>query len=153
MRNLIKTIGTFFYSGYFPILPGTFASMVAIFLFYLMRHQILLHILFTLGLIILGLLVGSAAEEIFNQKDAKCIVIDEVAGMLLSFMFIPFDMKFVIIGFILFRLLDALKPYPADRLQKFKGGIGIMGDDLVAGLYTNIVLQFVSLRGASLMTS
>jgi len=77
----------------------------------------------------------------FNKKDAKYIVIDEVGGMLLSLMFLPFNIKFVIIAFVLFRLLDILKPYPANRIQELKGSIGIMGDDIVAGLYTNLIIS------------
>ncbi|MDP2938282.1 MAG: phosphatidylglycerophosphatase A, partial [Candidatus Omnitrophota bacterium] len=83
------------------------------------------------------------AEKIFNKKDAGCIVIDEVAGMLLALIFIPYDIKLVIMAFILFRILDALKPFPLDRLQNLTGSIGIMSDDIVAGFYTNIILQIV----------
>lgn len=78
-----------------------------------------------------------------NKKDASCIVIDEVCGMLLSLIFLPYNIKIVVLAFILFRILDALKPFPLDRLQRLKGGPGIMADDLVAGLYTNIILQIV----------
>lgn len=70
-------------------------------------------------------------------------MIDEVSGMLLSLIFIPYDIKLVIMAFILFRILDTLKPYPLDRLQNLAGSIGIMSDDIVAGLYTNIILQVV----------
>lgn len=70
-------------------------------------------------------------------------MIDEVSGMLLSLIFLPYDIKLVIIAFILFRILDTLKPYPLGRLQNLAGSIGIMSDDIVAGLYTNIILQVV----------
>jgi phosphatidylglycerophosphatase A len=129
--------------GYLPIIPGTFASIVGIFLFYLIKDSIFIYTLFTLLFILLGLLVTTEAEKIFNRKDARCIVIDEICGMLLALIFIPYDVKLVIIAFILFRVLDALKPYPAGKLQNLKGGIGIMSDDIVAGLYTNIILQLV----------
>lgn len=124
-------------------MPGTFASIVGISLFYLIKDSIFIHTLFTLSFILLGLLVSGKAEKIFKQKDAKCIVIDEISGMLLALLFIPYDVKLVIIAFVLFRILDALKPYPADRVQALSGGIGIMSDDIIAGLYTNIILQFV----------
>lgn len=91
----------------------------------------------------MGFLLSGRAEKIFNKKDAGCIVIDEVSGMLLSLIFIPYDIKLVIMAFILFRILDALKPFPSDRLQNLTGSIGIMSDDIVAGLYTNIILQVV----------
>lgn len=131
-KHMVKILSTFFYLGYLPILPGTFASIVAIFLFYLTKDSILIHALFTLLLIILGLLVTTEAEKIFNKKDARYIVIDEISGMLLAILFIPYDIRLIIIAFILFRILDALKPYPADRLQAMKGNIGVMGDDIVA---------------------
>ena len=153
MRNhIVKILSTFFYVGYLPLMPGTFASIVGVSLFYLIKDSIFIHALFTLSFILLGLLVSTKAEKIFKQKDAKCIVIDEISGMLLALLFIPYDIRWLIIAFVLFRILDALKPYPADRFQALSGGIGIMSDDIIAGLYTNIILQFV-LRLASFKTS
>jgi len=151
MRNfIIKTLSTFFYVGYLPFMPGTFASIAGILLIYLLKGSSVTYILFTLVLTILGFLISGKAEQIFNKKDAKFIVIDEVSGILLGFLFIPYDIKLIVMAFILFRILDAFKPYPSDRLQRLAGSIGIMSDDIVAGLYTNIILQvvsrFVSLR-------
>lgn len=141
-RFFIKAISTFFYLGYLPFIPGTFASIAGVFLFYLMKNNTSLHILFTLTLAILGFLVAGRAENIFGRKDARCIVIDEVSGMLLAFMFIPYEIRLVIITFFIFRILDTFKPYPAGYFQNLKGSFGIMSDDLVAGIYTNIVLHF-----------
>ncbi len=144
LRNIIiKTMATFFYVGYLPFVPGTYGSIAGVFLFYLLKDNIFLHILITGALIILGFLVSGRAEALFNKKDAKYIVIDEVAGMLLALLFIPYDIKLLIIAFILFRILDALKPYPSDALQNLKGSAGIMSDDIIAGLYVNIILQVV----------
>ena len=152
LNFIIKTLSTFFYVGYLPFIPGTFASIAAVFLFYFVKDNNFLYILLTLTLIALGFLLAGRAEKIFNKKDAGCIVIDEVSGMLLSLIFIPYDIKLVIIAFILFRILDTLKPYPLDRLQNLTGSIGIMGDDIVAGLYANAILQVV-LRLISLRAS
>lgn len=149
---IIKIISTFFYIGYLPFIPGTFASIAAIFLFYLVKDNSCVHILLTLTLIILGFIVAGRAEKIFNRKDARCIVIDEVGGMLLALIFIPYDIKLVITAFILFRILDTLKPYPSYRLENLAGSIGIMSDDIVAACYTNIILQVV-LRFVSFKTS
>lgn len=148
----IKTLSTFFYVGYLPLVPGTFASIAGIFLFYLVKDSGTIYFLLTLALLILGFLVAGRAEEIFQKKDAGCIVIDEVAGMLLALLFIPYQIKLVIIAFVIFRILDALKPYPAYTLQNLKGSLGVMSDDIIAGLYTNIILQIV-LRTASFRTS
>ena len=144
MRNfLIKTLSTFFYVGYLPLIPGTFASLVGVLIFYIARTNFLIYSCVTLCVTFSGFFVSGKAEKIFNKKDPKYIVIDEVCGMLLSLMFLPLDIKLVIIAFILFRLLDIIKPYPADIFQSLSGSIGIMGDDIVAGLYTNLILQIV----------
>jgi phosphatidylglycerophosphatase A len=139
----VKTLSTFFYLGYLPLVPGTFASLAGVFIFFLINGSTPLHIILILFLTILGFVVSSKAERIFNKKDAKYIVIDEVSGMLLALLFMPVNFKVVIIGFFLFRILDTFKPYPADRIQELKGSLGVMGDDIVAGLYTNIILQVV----------
>ena len=138
---MIKILSTFFYIGYLPLIPGTFASIAGVFLFYFLKDNLLIYIFSILFLLLIGILVGERAEEVFQRKDCPFIVIDEVLGMLLSLIFIPYDIKLVIIAFVIFRILDTLKPYPASMLQNLKGGIGIMGDDIVAGLYTNIILQ------------
>jgi phosphatidylglycerophosphatase A len=151
-KIIIKTLSTFFYVGYLPFIPGTFGSIAGVFLFYFLKDNIQAYALFVPLLIILGFLIAGRAERLFNRKDARCIVIDEVSGMLLSLIFIPYDIRLVIIGFFLFRLLDTLKPYPAGSFEELKGSMGIMGDDIVAGLYTNIILQVV-LRFASFKIS
>jgi len=149
---MIKILSTFFYIGYLPLIPGTFASITGVFLFYFLKDNLLIYIFSILFLLLIGILVGERAEEVFQRKDCPFIVIDEVLGMLLSLIFIPYDIKLVIIAFVIFRILDTLKPYPASMLQNLKGGIGIMGDDIVAGLYTNIILQ-LALRLASFKIS
>ena len=152
LEIIILALSSFFYIGYLPFIPGTFGSIAGILLFYLIKDSAVIYALFTCICIIIGFLVTGEAERILNKKDARCIVIDEVVGILLSFIFIPFDYKLVIIGFLLFRILDSLKPYPAGRLQNLKGSLGIMSDDIIAGLYTNIILQVV-LRLVSFRTS
>ena len=151
-RLFVILASTFFYVGYLPLIPGTFGSIAGLFLFYLVKNNWPFYLLVTSALITLGFLVSGEAERIFNKKDARYIVIDEVTGMLLSLAFIPYDLRLVIIAFFLFRLLDTLKPFPAGRIEGLKGGAGVMGDDIIAGLYTNIILQVV-LRFASFKTS
>jgi phosphatidylglycerophosphatase A len=142
-KFIIKITSTIFYLGYLPFIPGTFGSLAGVILFYLFKENPFIYLVISLFITILGFLVAGRAEKIFNKKDARYIVIDETSGMLLSFMFVPFDIKIVIIGFVLFRIIDALKPFPAASLQDLKGSMGVMSDDLVAGLYTNIILQIV----------
>ena len=143
LKFIIKTLSTFFYIGYLPFIPGTFASAAALVLFYFIKDNFFIYAAVTLFLTILGFLICGSAERLFAKKDHRAIVIDEVSGMLLSLAFIPHDFKLVLVAFFVFRLLDTVKPYPADRLQDLKGSAGVMGDDIVAGLYTNIMLQLV----------
>ena len=152
LNIIIKTLSTFFYVGYLPFIPGTFGSIAGAFLFYFAKDNSFIQISLTLTLIILGFLISGRAEKLFNKKDARRIVIDEVSGMLLALIFIPYDIKLVILAFILFRILDTLKPYPAARLENLPGSTGIMGDDIVAGLYANVILQ-VALRLISFRAS
>jgi phosphatidylglycerophosphatase A len=147
-----KTLSTFFYVGYLPFIPGTFGSIAGIFLYFLIKSNCAAHVLLTLILIIIGFLVSGRAEKLFNKMDPKYVVIDEVSGMLLGLLFIPYGIKLVIIAFVLFRILDTLKPFPAGRLERLHGSMGIMSDDIIAGIYTNIILQVV-LRLASFKIS
>lgn len=142
-RLFVATIVTFFYVGYLPFIPGTFGSLAGVGLIFVIKNNGSAHILFTLVLIVLGFLLTGYAEKMMNKKDARCIVIDEVCGMFVSLLFIPYDIKLVIIGFFLFRIFDSLKPFPISRLEKLHGSLGVMGDDIMAGLYTNLVLQAV----------
>lgn len=150
--GIIKAFSTFFYVGYLPLIPGTFGSIAGIILFYLIKNYSLNLGLITFIILMAGFFVAGKAERIFKKKDASFIVIDEVGGMLLGILFIPLDFKLVIIAFFLFRILDTLKPYPAGRFQSLRGSLGIMSDDIIAGLYTNIILQMV-LRLASAKAS
>ena len=151
-KFLTKIIGTFFFVGYLPLIPGTFGSLAGILIYYFIKNNLTVYLITTLILIVLGFITSQNLERDSQKRDPSCIVIDEVSGMLLSLLFIPFNLKLVIIGFLLFRLFDTLKPYPAGRLEKLRGGLGIMSDDLIAGLYTNFVLQ-VALRFTSVWIS
>ncbi|MFH0917961.1 MAG: phosphatidylglycerophosphatase A [Candidatus Omnitrophota bacterium] len=141
---LFKAVSTVFFIGYLPLVPGTFGSLAGVGLFYLLTGiSTGGYFLFILGIIALGLITSGRTEKLLNKKDPGCIVIDEVAGMLLALSFVPYDFKIIFLGFLIFRILDTLKPFPAGRLQNRQGAFGIMGDDLVAGIYTNIVLQVI----------
>ena len=153
MRNfLVRLLATFFYVGYLPLIPGTFGSLAGVLIFYLIEGNPLTYFLVTVILIVLGFVSVGQAEGLMQTKDPRYIVIDEVCGMLLSFLFIPYDIKLVMIGFLLFRTLDTLKPYPAGSFERIRGSVGIMSDDIIAGLYTNIILQVV-VRFISFKTS
>ena len=141
-KRIAMLFSTFFYIGYSPA-PGTLASLAGIFLFYLISGNAGLYLASTLFCIILGIMLSGEAERVIGKKDAHCIVIDEVSGMLISLLFLPCDIRIVVLAFFLFRILDITKPYPANNLQSLPGGLGIMADDIIAGIYTNIILQSV----------
>ncbi len=146
---LAKTIASVFFVGYLPLMPGTFGSMVGVGLFYLLKgasQPVYFSVIFCI--IVLGMITSGRVEKLLNKKDPSCIVIDEVMGMLIALSFMPHDLKIVILAFLIFRILDTLKPYPVGRIQDLRGSAGVMADDLVAGIYTNIVLQVI-LRIAS----
>jgi phosphatidylglycerophosphatase A len=141
---LVKVTSTVFFIGYLPLVPGTFGSIVGVGLFYLLKgFTQTTYFLFIFGIIFLGLITSGRMEKLLNRKDPGCIVVDEVAGMLIALSFMPYDFKIVILAFIFFRILDTLKPFPAVWLQNRHGAAGVMGDDLIAGIYTNIVLLLI----------
>lgn len=148
-KSIIKAISTSFYLGYIPFMPGTFGSLAGLLLFLLVKECGFCVVLFNILLLSAGFLASGRAEKIFGKKDSQLIVIDETAGMFLALSFLPYyDFKVFTAAFIAFRVFDIFKPYPALALQKLKGSSGVMLDDIVAGLYANIILQ-VLLRAAS----
>ena len=141
---LAKATSSVFFIGYLPLIPGTFGSLAGVGLFYLLKGATwATYFLFISGIIALGLITSGRTEKLLNKKDPGCIVIDELAGMLIALSFMPYDFKIVILAFIFFRILDTLKPFPAGWLQNRHGAVGVIGDDLVAGIYTNIVLLLI----------
>ena len=100
-----------------------------------------LHLGLTVLVAIIGFGLSARAEAIFNRKDARQIVIDDFWGMWISLLFLPYSFKLSLAGFILFRIMDGLKPYPIYKVEKLGGGLGVMGDDLLAGIFVNIILQ------------
>lgn len=144
MKKVIKLIASFFYLGYVPVAPGTIASIAALGLYFIFRNNFYFYTLLLVTLGALGFLTAGAAEKIFQEKDSSKIVIDEVAGLLLAFWGLELDLTLIITGFFLFRALDAVKAFPANKVEKLSGSCGVMGDDLIAAAYTNIVLQIVT---------
>ena len=154
MKRIIKLISTGFYLGYSPIAPGTVGSLLGVLIYLLLRELVYVYIAVTLLLFIVGFIVSEKAEEIFNEKDSPKIVIDEIASICLVYIFIKPTWLMVGFGFLLFRVFDIMKPYPAKRLEKLSGSKGIMLDDLVAACYAilgvvilNLFLEELSYSG------
>ena len=121
-------------------------------LLYGVKGMLPLQLLLAFALTAVGFMVGTTCEKMLHTKDPRAVVIDEVSGIFISFIGVPWNFKTAIFGFFVFRLLDTIKPYPAGKLQNLRGSTGIMLDDIVAGVYTNIVLQILT-RAATLTIS
>lgn len=141
MRRHIKFITSFFYIGHSPFMPGTLGSLGGLAVYFVVKDSHLLHGFAILFLFMLGVIFSAEAERIYKRKDAKMIVIDEACGMLLALFFIPYRGWVVILGFLLFRFFDIVKPPPAKRMERLTGAFGIMFDDIIAAIYTNLILQ------------
>jgi phosphatidylglycerophosphatase A len=133
-------IATALGAGYSPIAPGTAGSAVALIILWLVPFSQLGLIVFFLAVTFFGTWAAQLVETAVGDKDPGVIVIDEVAGMTLSVLVLPLTVPVLLAGFVLFRIFDVVKPYPANRLQALRGGVGVMVDDLVAGLYALLVL-------------
>ncbi|HOW42517.1 MAG TPA: phosphatidylglycerophosphatase A [Candidatus Omnitrophota bacterium] len=141
---LVKQITTFMGVGYLPLVPGTFGSAAGLGIFLSVQGQPLQVVLILAVLLALGLGFGGQAEKVFGKKDPKFVVIDEVCGMLISLLFLPrYDLQVLALAFVLFRGLDTVKIFPAGKIQDMHGAVGIIGDDVVAAVYTNAILQVV----------
>ena len=137
--SYIATIG---FLGYIPYAPGTIGSLFALALFLITDLPLYAHFSVIIIGALLGIYASSAAEKILNEKDSKKIIIDEFIGFYVSVFYLPKTFGFAIAAFLLFRFFDILKPLFISKLEKtLSNGLGIMADDILAGIYTNIVLQ------------
>lgn len=150
MEKFYKFIILFFATsigtGYFPFASGTISSLLIGFpIYWLIKENLFLYFLIILFLIVVGCFTSSKAERIFNQKDSKKITIDEVVGLLITFFGISINIKFLFLGFLINRGLDIFKPFPINKSQNFPNGIGIMADDILAGIEANVILRIISI--------
>ena len=129
--------------GYSPVAPGTVGSGVGLAVFYGVRQlnaSAAIELVILLLLIAIGIWSATEAERHFGGIDPGQVVIDEVIGMLITLAFIPVGLAGAVVGFFVFRVLDIVKPWPARRLERLPGGMGIVFDDVMAGIYGNIVM-------------
>jgi phosphatidylglycerophosphatase A len=138
-------IATGCYSGYLPKAPGTWGSLVGLLLFFLL-HTLSLEIYLSVigGIFVIGTFAAGEAEKIMDHQDPGLVVIDEIVGMLITMIAVPATPLLMVLGFVLFRIFDIWKPFPVDFVdQRFHGGLGIMLDDVVAGIYSLLILQLL----------
>lgn len=142
-RHLVLFLATGAYIGKIPIGPGTFGSLWGIPLAVaLSGMRPAVSALLTLAAIVAAIVIAGEAEKILDRKDPGAIVIDEIAGMLVTFLALPITPVNLAAGFFLFRIFDIIKPFPARSFERgFSGGAGVVLDDVAAGVYANIVLR------------
>lgn len=130
------------YSGRFPVAPGTAGTVVGVLLYLAMKDLAPLAYLSICVLIFFaGIWAAGRSEVLLGRKDSPSIVIDEIAGYLIAMFLVPTGWGFVAAGFLLFRIFDIVKPWPLKRFEKAPSGLGVMLDDIGAGIYTNLLLQ------------
>ena len=135
-------IATALGAGYAPFAPGTVGSAVGLALWLLLPNILWMQVAAIVAASVAGAWAGNVAEAHFGKKDPGHVVIDEVAGMMVTVLLVPIPgVVWPIVAFLLFRASDIVKPYPANRLEGLPGGIGIMADDLLAGVYANLALR------------
>jgi phosphatidylglycerophosphatase A len=143
-EKLVTLLATGCYTGYFPFAPATFSTLVLGIPVCLLvsRLSIYWYALLLLLITVLAVRLSDTAEKIFQKKDCSSIVIDELAGFLITMFMVQPGFITVMLGFFLFRFFDIVKPPPANFFNKRKrGGLDVVLDDVFAGIYANLVLQ------------
>ena len=135
-----KIIATGFFTGYSPIAPGTAGSLIAVLIYWVFINSnfqllILSAIFFAIGVI------TSGEFEKRDGHDPSIVVVDEIVGMWVALLFVQKEIGTVLFSFFVFRIMDVIKPPPAKNFDRMNGGIGIMMDDVVAGVYANVLTQ------------
>jgi len=148
---LIATVG---YVGYAPIAPGTAGSAAGLALFFLLRATglVWLEPIAAVALFAIGAWAGNIAERYFGGIDPGPVVIDEVLGMIVTLMFVPVSWLGAVAGFLVFRVLDVVKPWPARQMESLHGGVGVMADDAMAAVYGNAVMWLLVWYGPAWLT-
>jgi phosphatidylglycerophosphatase A len=142
MTALAVLIATAGGAGRVPIAPGTAGSAVGLAIYLLTRHMPeLWQIGLCLGISAIGVWSSHVAVRHFASKDPGPVVVDEVAGQLLTCLLIPLSAAGAVLGFVIFRIFDIIKPWPANRFEALPGGWGVMADDLMAAVYGHAVLR------------
>jgi phosphatidylglycerophosphatase A len=143
MRRLAVFVCSFGYIGFFPVAPGTVGSAAGVAVYLAARSVAVpyLELILIVAFAAAGIILTRPCEEDLRCIDPGPIVIDEVMGMLITLFMIPVGWLGVLLGFLLFRVLDVLKPFPARQLERLPGGFGVMADDAMAAIYAHILLR------------
>jgi phosphatidylglycerophosphatase A len=138
-------VATCGYLGYVPFAPGTFGSAAGLVVFAAVRWSgsTTLELALIVFLLAIGVWSADVAERHFGRVDPGPVVLDEVAGILITLALIPVNVTGAIVGFLLFRVLDVIKPWPANRMEALPGGLGVMADDAMAAVYGNLIMRLL----------
>jgi phosphatidylglycerophosphatase A len=146
MTGLALFLATMGPTGYVRLAPGTFGSAIGVALYLLMyylRFDIVMQVTVTVVVVGGGIWAAAAAAREFQQEDPSQVVVDEVAGQLVTLVLTGAAVRGAILGFFVFRVLDIIKPWPAQKIERLHGGAGIVGDDVAVAIYGNLILQLV----------
>ncbi|MFT5387433.1 MAG: phosphatidylglycerophosphatase A [Candidatus Omnitrophota bacterium] len=150
--KLIKMLTTWFYIGNSPFAPGSMASIAGAVMAIVLMNNLFLYFVVLIAVTVVGLMISGRMEKIVNKKDPGCVVIDEISGVMISYFLLPVDGNWnvIIATFFLFRAFDMFKIWPVNKFEDIGGGTGIMMDDVMAGVYTNIIMQ-IAVRWAGII--
>ncbi len=144
MSALARFIATGVYTGYTPVAPGTAGSLLGAILYWAIpQNQTPLFLVLILSVFFAGVWSASRIEEISGVKDNQIIVVDEIVGVWLTLLGAEKSWLWLLIGFVLFRLFDIIKPFPVKRVEKLAAGWGVMLDDVIAGVYGLAAFQII----------
>ena len=143
MRKLGVFVATCGYIGYVPFAPGTFGSAAGLGVYALVRSSgsVAVELAAIAVLFAIGVWSGNEAEHHFGRVDPGPVVLDEVVGILITLALLPVNVTGAIVGFLLFRALDVVKPWPSGRFERLPGGLGVMADDGMAAVYGNLAMR------------
>jgi phosphatidylglycerophosphatase A len=155
MRRLVIVLASAGYIGYIPVASGSFGTLVGIPLFFgfdkLRAGSVPLYLLTFVGAVAAACWIAGQTEQYLQEHDSHKIVIDEVVGYLAATMFLAPTWSHTLAAFVIFRILDVIKPYPANYIDKnFPGGFGVVLDDVVSGFYSNLALRVLIAVGLPL---
>ena len=144
VHGLVKLFASGLYSGYSPVASGTVGSAVALAIYFIPGFE---QTWLMLAVILIAFFLGVKASLAMEQRyghDPGEVTIDEMVGMWISLLFLPKDLFVAGLAFLFFRIFDIIKPYPARKFDNVRGGLGIMMDDVIAGVYTNLLMQVLN---------
>lgn len=149
MRRLILLLASGGFVGYIPVASGTFGTLVAFPLFWLyepFRHLSMpFYLAVYVAMVAAACWIAGRAETLLGEHDSGKIVIDEIVGYLGATLFMPATWEHTLLAFVIFRALDVLKPFPAGRIDaRMPGGAGVVLDDVVSGLYSNVITRVLA---------